>query len=259
MFRNIKEMLQFRALIWALVGRHLHTRYRGSIFGFLWSFLNPLCLIAVYSLVFRYYIRAGNVEHYTLFLFTGMLPWIWFSSGLLGATGSISGGGSLITKAMFPPHVLPTVEVITNLANFAFALPILIGLMFAHQVYPGISMLALPLVVLIEFIFLLGLALMFSALNVRFRDLQHILGNILTLWFFLTPILYPVSNIPEQFKFTMTINPLALFTEMYQGIFLENKFPDLQNILLTAALSLLIFWLGNSVFNRHREEFAELV
>ena len=129
MFRNVSELWKYRALIWALVGRHLRARYRGSILGFLWSFLNPLCLIAVYSLVFQYYIRFNDVQHYSLFMFAGMLPWIWFSSGLLEATGSISGGGSLVTKAMFPPHILPMVSVLTNLANFIFAIPLLFGFM----------------------------------------------------------------------------------------------------------------------------------
>ena len=101
MIRNIVEMWRYRVLIWALVCRHLNTRYRGSFLGFIWSFLNPLCIIAVYSLVFRYYVRLQSVEHYTLFLFAGLLPWIWFSGGLLEATSAISGGGSLITKAMF--------------------------------------------------------------------------------------------------------------------------------------------------------------
>jgi len=100
--RILSELWRFRALVWALVCRHLNARYRGSTLGFIWSFLNPMCLIAVYSLVFRYYVRFESVPHYTLFMFAGLLPWLWFSSGLLEAVGSISAGGSLITKAMFP-------------------------------------------------------------------------------------------------------------------------------------------------------------
>ena len=157
MKRIILELWRFRALIWALVWRHLQTRYRGSFFGFLWSFLNPLCLIAVYSLVFQYYIRFQSVEHYTLFLFTGLLPWIWFSSGLLEAIGSISAGGSLITKAMFPAHILPIVSVLTNLANFLFALPLLLAFMMFDGLSFTWNLLYLPFVIVLELLFLSGL------------------------------------------------------------------------------------------------------
>ena len=137
MGRTIYELWRYRALVAALVLRHLRARYRGSVLGFVWSFLNPLCLIAVYSLVFRYYIRFEDVEHYTLFLFTGLLPWIWFSSGLIEATSAISSGGSLITKAMFPAHILPIVAVITNLAHFMFAIPLLLVVMLWREYNQG--------------------------------------------------------------------------------------------------------------------------
>jgi len=259
MLRTIQELWKFRALVAALIGRHLNTRYRGSLLGFVWSFLNPLCLIAVYSLVFKYYIRFDSVENYTLFMFAGLLPWIWFSSGLLEATASISSGGSLITKAMFPAHILPVVSVLTNLCNFLFALPLLLGFMLITGVLPGSSMIALPVVIAVETLFLLGLSLTLSALNVHFRDVQHILGNVITLWFFLCPILYPIDNIPERFRFTMLLNPVAVFTQMYQQIFLENVFPDTTKLIIGFLVSLLMFFIGCRVFNRYRDEFAELI
>jgi lipopolysaccharide transport system permease protein len=259
MIRNISEMWRYRGLIWALVGRHLHARYRGSFLGFVWSFLNPLCLIAVYALVFKYYIRFESVENYTLFLFAGLLPWIWFSSGLLEATAAIASGGSLITKAMFPAHILPVVSVITSLINFLFAVPLLFAFMLYQGVMPGIGFFALPFVILIQMIFLLGLSLALAALNVHYRDIQHILGNLLTLWFFLCPILYPVSVVPEQFRFTLTLNPLALLTLMYQDIFVSSKVPSLSLMLSTALVSIIMFSLGNMIFNHYREDFAELV
>ncbi len=259
MKRNIIELWKYRALVRALVGRHLNARYRGSFLGFVWSFLNPLCLIAVYSLVFRYYMRAQNVEHYTLFLFAGLLPWIWFSTGLIEATASISAGGSLVTKAMFPPQILPVVSVLTNFCNFIFALPLLIGFMLLTGVMPGLSLVMLPVVMVVELVFLFGLSLALSALNVHFRDIQHILGNFVTLWFFLCPIVYPMENVPERIRFTLLFNPVALFTEMYQAIFLRGQFPDGQALLFTLAVALTSVLVGSMIFNRYREEFAELV
>jgi len=259
MIRNIQELWKFRALVWALVCRHLNARYRGSMLGFVWSFLNPLCLIAVYTLVFQYYIRFQDVNHYTLFLFAGMLPWIWFSSGLLEATGAISSGGSLITKAMFPAHILPVVSVLTNLANFLFAVPLLLGFMLLVGVPPTLSLLVLPFVILVELLFLLGLGLALSAINVHYRDVQHILGNLMTLLFFLCPIIYPVTNIPEKYRFTLILNPIALFTEMYQKIFVDGELPDLKKLAFCTAIALLSFLFGCLIFNRYREDFAELI
>lgn len=259
MVRNIVELWKFRALIWALVCRHLNARYRGSALGFVWSFLNPLCLIAVYSLVFRYYVRAAQVEHYSLFLFAGLLPWLWFSSGLLEATASISSGGSLITKAMFPPHILPTVSVLTHLANYLFAVPLLFGFMLFNGVSPTFALLALPLIVIIQLVFLLGLSLILSALNVHYRDIQHILGNLLTLVFFLCPIIYPASNVPEKLRFTLLLNPVALFTQMYQGAWLDGVLPHAAELVLVADISVIVFLVGCWIFNYYRESFAELV
>ncbi|MCC6933509.1 MAG: ABC transporter permease [Deltaproteobacteria bacterium] len=259
MFRNIVEMWRFRSLTWALVVRHLNTRYRGSFLGFIWSFLNPLCLIAVYSLVFRYYVRFGNVEHYTLFLFAGLLPWIWFSSGLLEATASISGGGSLITKAMFPAHILPLVSVLTNCFNFLFALPILIGYMLFCGESLTVALFYFPLIIFIELIFIVGLALALAAINVHYRDVQHILGNVLTFLFFLSPILYPVENVPAELKITLLVNPLAYFTQMYQAIFTQGVNPSGLYLGVSACCAGLSFVIGNMIFNHYREDFAELV
>lgn len=260
MFRNLSEMWKFRNLIIALVRKHLSARYRGSFLGFLWSFLNPLLLLAVYSFVFQYYMRFEGVENYSLFLFVGLLPWIWFSSGILEATSSISSGGNLITKAIFPAHVLPMVSVFTNLANFLLAMPVLLLFMLGTGVYPSFKLvLWFPVIVFIELIFLSGLSLMFSALNVRYRDIQHILANFLTLWFFLSPILYPVENVPEQFRFSLFFNPVAQFTLMYHAVFLEGAHPPMSALLNVSLSACLVFVLGNYIFNRCRDGFAELV
>lgn len=259
MFRYLQETWKFRALVSALVGRHLNARYRGSFFGFIWSFLNPLCLIAIYSLVFRYYIRFSQVDHYTLFLFAGLLPWIWFSTGLIEMTVSISSGGGLITKACFPPHVLPTVSALTNLANYIFALPLLVGYMLFEGVVPTWSFVVLPGIIALELIFLIGIGLALSALNVFFRDVQHLVGNFMTFWFFLCPIIYPADSVPDQLKFTLWLNPVALFTQVYHGIILEGLAPCWDVWVFLGAVSFASLLVGSLVFNRYREGFAELV
>lgn len=259
MSRVLKEIWKFRALIWALTSRHLKARYRGSFFGFLWSFLNPLFLIAVYSLVFKYYMRFPEQDNYTVFMFTGLLPWIWFSSGLSEGTSSISGGGSLITKAIFPPHVLPLVSIITNFAHFIFALPLLFIAMFISNLSIHATIIIAPIIMLIQFIFMFGLVMTLASLNVYYRDIQHILGNVITLWFFLCPIIYPVSSVPNELKYTIILNPMASIIQSYQQVILDGTLPNFNALGIIAAISLLCSYFGCLIFNKYRDQFAEAI
>lgn len=173
---RLDELYRYRSLVWNLVVRELKARYRGSMLGFLWSFLNPLLLISVYTLVFSVYLRF-NMENYVVHSMSGLIPWLWFSSSLLEASGSILAGGNLIKKILFPAEVLPLVVVMSNSVNFLLSLPILMLFVVLFKIPIGPSMLALPLVILIQFVFTLGLAFMFSSLCVHYRDIQHLLGN----------------------------------------------------------------------------------
>jgi len=230
------------------------------VLGFVWSFLNPLCLIAVYTLVFKNYIRFETDSSYPLFLLTGLLPWIWFNSGIIEATASISSGGNLITKAMFPPQILPTVSALTNLVNYLFALPVLLVFLLWNDKVPGLTIVFLPVLVLIQLVFILGLAYLFSALNVFYRDVQHVLGNLFSLLFFLTPVIYPLSTVPEKHQRLMLfLNPLSYLMEMYRGVVLDNRLPEAIPLLWVSFVALFVFFLGSIVFNRNRESFAEYV
>lgn len=257
MFRNLTELYRYRALIWALVGRHLATRYRGSILGFLWSFLNPLCLMLVYTVVFKYYMRSTVVEHYALFLFCGLLPWQWVASSAVEGTSSLVSSGHLITKSMFPAQILPVVSVITNLVHFILALPLLALFLFIGGVGLMPSLLALPLIMLFQTILLAGLTLASSALNVYFRDVQHLVANLLTVLFFLCPIVYPATAVPQQYRATIELNPLAVLTVSYQKLILEGVLPTSTEMITLVCWALLAWIVGNMVFNSYRESFAE--
>ena len=256
---TLRELHQYRGLIYALAQRHLAQRYRGSMLGFLWSIINPLCLMLVYVLVFHYYMRSNLVEHYPIFLFCGLLPWVWTSSALMEGTTSIVHSGHLITKSMFPAQLLPVVSVITTMVNFVLSLPVLFIFMLAAGVEMHATLAALPLLIVLQFLFLCGWTLMLSALNVLFRDVQHILGNLLTFLFFLCPIVYPAAIVPEQFRFTLLLNPFALLTQCYQQIILDGVLPSALNLGYLFAFTGLLLVLGNVVFSGHRESFAELL
>ncbi len=254
-----RQLIQFKSLIWALVTRHLAMRYRGSLLGFLWSFLNPLCLMLVYSLVFRYYARMPGISNYTVFLFTGLLPWLWISSALSEATSSIASSGHLITKSMFPAHILPLVPVITNFINYLLSLPLLFIFMWIDEIPFHSTLLFLPVLLAVQFLTLQGLGLLLGSLNVYFRDIQHILGNLLTFLFFLCPILYTPANVPDQFRFSIDLNPLAQFTISYHALILDGVFPSLYSIAVMLGFMALSLIAGYMVFDRHSESFAELL
>lgn len=253
----ISELWRSRALVDALVRRHVATRYRGSVFGFLWSFLNPLCLMAVYTLVFSHYMRVAGGANYSLMVFAGLLPWIWTTSALSEGTASLVSSGHLITKSLFPAHVLPFVSVVASMVHFVLALPILVLFMVAAGVPVTVTWLLLPLVVTLHAIFLLGAVLALSALNVFYRDVQHLLANFLTFIFFLCPVVYPRTNIPERARFWFELNPIALVTEFYQMILIEGIVPPIGQMAYFAATAGITLVLGIAVHQRHREQFAE--
>ena len=256
MISTFQELWRYRSLVLALVGRHLSMRYRGSVLGFLWSFLNPLCLMAVYTLVFKYYIRF-DVENYAIFLFCGLLPWLWNASSIIEGATSVVSSGHLITKSMFPAQILPTVAVITGMVHFLLSLPMLLIFMLIAGVDLPLTALFLPVLVAFQFFFLLGLALMLGALNVLFRDVQHLAGNLLTFLFFLCPILYPVTQVPEAYRFTMDYNPLAALTVSYQNILLEGHLPGIFPLVVLAVSLFASLAVGSFVFERYKESFAE--
>ena len=253
---HLQEVFRYRSLVNSLILRELKARYRGSVLGFLWTFLNPLLLLAVYALVFNVYFRI-QMEHYAGFMFTGLLPWIWFSSSLMEGTNAITSGGSLITKVLFPGQLLPLVKVGSNLMNFLLSLPILFVFLGFMGIFPGWALCWLPLLLLMHFAFIAGLVLGLATLNVFLRDIQHILANLLTLWFFLTPILYPLSQVPGPFKKFVLLNPAALFTLGYQDIFFYRRSPDPWHLIPSLILSIFMLGLGIVLFEHYKETLAE--
>src|SRR5437773_8115918 len=186
MFLSLANLVRYRGLIWSLVARELKARYRGSVLGFAWSFINPLLLLLIYSFVFTEIIpnETPNVKPYAVFIFCGILPWNWFATSLSDAAGSLIAGGNLIKKVLFPAEVLPFVSVLTNMVHFCLGLPILIVFLVVYRHLPNPSnLLWFPVAVLVQLLFTSALALIVSALAVHFRDVRDILANLLTLWF----------------------------------------------------------------------------
>ncbi len=253
-----RELYRFRVLVLTLVSRQLKARYRGSLMGFLWTILNPLLFMAVYAMVFRYFMRI-EVENYAVFLFSGIIAWTYFSQALGEGTNSILSGGTLITKSLFPPHVLPTVTVLSQLVNYLFSLPVLFAFMIAYGIPLQATVFWLPVILLIQTAFTWGFVLGLAALNVHFRDTQHVLGNILTLWFFLCPVIYPAKQIPEWLQIARYVNPIGLAIDTYHQILLYGTSPSATALAVMVGFAILSIIVGNRVLDHYRETFPELV
>ncbi len=265
MFHNLRQLVRYRALIQSLVTRELKARYRGSVLGFFWSFINPLLLLVVYSFVFTVVLPGTHppeIEPYALFLFCGILPWTWFSSSLTEAANSLMAGGNLIKKVLFPAEILPIVAVLSNMMHFFFGLPILLAfLIWFRPTISFVEVLWFPVVVAVQLLFTLGLSLLLAALTVHFRDIKDILSNLLTLWFFATPIIYPMHLAPGTIsKAVLNANPFSHFAVSYQEIlFYEGPFGHWKWLLAIFVASVPLFLLGYFLFDRLRDSFAEEV
>jgi lipopolysaccharide transport system permease protein len=253
-------LIRYRLLVQSLVSRELKARYRGSVLGFFWSFVNPLLLLLTYWLVFTYMlpgVRAQSVEPYFLFLFCGILPWTWFNSSVLESSGVLIAGGNLIKKVLFPAEILPVVTVFTNMVQFLLGLPILFAfLLWKGHLRP--SALLLPLPLLVQLVLTLGLALLVSALTVHFRDIANILGHLLHVWFFATPVLYAYPKTGRMHDL-LRLNPLTHLLFSYQQMLFDGHFDHWRGLGLTALIALATFWLGAFFFDRLRDTLAEEV
>ena len=264
MFRNLAHLIRYRGLIQSLVARELKARYRGSVLGFFWSFINPLLLLLVYTFVFKVVLPEAHpkeIEPYALFLFCGLLPWTWFSSSLLESANVLIAGGNLIKKVLFPAEVLPIVTVLANLVHFCFGLPILaIFLVYFRMPLSAGELAWFPVVVFTQLVLTLGFAFVFSALTVHFRDIKDLLANLLTLWFFSTPIIYPMFVAPGMAKQLLNLNPFTHLAVSYQEIlFYPGPFGHWRWLVALLVASAAWFLAGYWVFDRLRDSFAEEV
>lgn len=262
----IASLYKKRALVWVLVGRELKARYRGTVVGYFWSLLNPLLLLSVYTVVFTFVIpaRVASPAPYPLFLFAGLLPWVFFTGALLDAAVVLPDNGPLLKKVMVEPEVFPAVTVLSHAVHHLLALPVLlVGVVLASLIlghaFPW-TLFLLPVVVLLWLTTIFGLAMGVAALAVHFRDLKDLLHNLFTLWFFLTPIIYTADVVPTGVLRRLVLaNPMTPLVTAYRLLAVEGQLPTVATwgwCVLVALVSLL---LGCWVFGRLREGLAEAV
>lgn len=272
MLRAARRLFRHRSLLFTLVSRELKARYRGSALGFLWSLVNPLLMLLVYTFVFSTVFRPrdAHATPYALFLITGLFPWIWVSTSLLEATGALQANAGLIRKAAFPAELLPMVPVIANLIHLALALPVIlvafVGFRSLGYEVGSWSVVGMPLVVAVQLPFVAGVSLGLAALNAHFKDVKDILANLLTLLFFLSPVLYslrslePLADTPWAFlQGVVAANPVTPFISAYHDILFYGVWPSAGLWLTMATVSAVSWILGASLFERLSETLVEAV
>ena len=261
---ELATLYRHRQLIAALTARDLKARYRGSLLGYFWSLANPLLLLAVYTLVFTKFFPQQVVQPYPLFLFSGILPWTFFAAAILESTSSISSNAGLIKKVMFPAEALPLVVVLSHLVHFVLAIPILLAAIGVYalmgQFEFNATILLVPVLMLLQTMFVAGIAMTVSSASVLFRDLRDIVANLMQLGFFVTPIIYLIDNIQSRaLRAILRVNPMTPFVVAYQDIFFFGRFPNLSDSVLIVAYAFGSLMLGFFVFERLRDTLAEAI
>lgn len=255
---NPEKYIYYRDLIRVLVSKELKLRYKNTILGYAWSVLHPLAFALVYFFVFKIVMRI-QMENYALFIITGLFPWQWFNNSVNASNFFFLGNSSLIKKVKFPRSFLVLTGVLNDLIHFVATIPVIVIFMLMYRKYPsGQWFYQLPLLVLVQFGFTYGVSLFVATCNLFFRDLERITNIFTMLWFFLTPIIFPIEMIPERYRWFLIFNPMASLIASWRKVFLEGTLPwDL----LTAAscFTVLAFIFGSRVYKKLEWRFAEIV
>jgi ABC-2 type transport system permease protein len=257
MFNQISEIWSFKNMIFELTHRELRGKYKGSLLGFLWTYVNPLCQIIVYAFVFSQIFRSG-IEVFYIYLIVSMFPWNFFTGGVIQGLGSIRYQGDLVKKVYFPRQILPLVSVTVNLVNMIISFFIIYAIILVSGW--GIDWNLQPwliIVIFIEFVFTLGLALALSAVEVYFRDIEHITSVVMMIWMYATPMFYSLDSIPEKFQMVFYMNPMLYIIGMYQQVLYYKIAPSPEYIAKGAIAALISFVIGWIIFKLLEKRFAE--
>ncbi len=259
MIFSFSELFTYKELMKNLVYRDLKIKYKESILGIIWSLLNPLLMLIIYTLAFQFIIRL-NVNNFPLFFIIALLPWNFLVASMSMTVSSIVDNSPLIQKVYFPREVIVLSIVISNLIQYIITLIILVPALLYFKVPVSEKLIMMPLLIVLQTLFISGLCYIFSVLYVFFRDMKHIVDVIIIVWFWLTPIVYPlemVQNRPEIMPVYM-LNPMAVFISSFRNILMYDSWPTLNMVLRLVVSSLVMFFAGRYFFLKYENRFSEL-
>ena len=251
-----KDLYNDRELLKTNIKKDIRGKYKGSWLGIMWTFLNPLLMLAVYAFVFPYILRV-NVENYTIFMIVALIPWNFFTTAIQTGTGCVVANGNILKKVYFPREIIPISVTTSQLVNFLITCIIMFAFILFSGVGFSIHILLLPLLILIQFILTLAFNFVLSALTVYAHDIDHFVSVILTLGFYATPIVYLSSMLPEQFQWAMYVNPMAVLVESYRSILYYHQMPNFNILGIWIVLSAIFLVLGYAIFKKLEKSFVE--
>ncbi len=254
---TIKEIYAYREMIFSLVRRDLKGRYKGSVLGFLWTFINPLLQLGVYTMVFSIIMRNG-IEDYYLFLFVALIPWIFFSTCLSAGSRCIWIQQDMVKKIYFPREVLPIAFVTSQFVNMLLSFIIVFAaLIMGGKILNFHAILFLPLIMIIEYIEALSMTMLFSAITVYLRDVEYILGIVAMAWQFLSPIMYSTGQIPTKMLWVFNLNPMCPVITAYRDILYYGVMPKLNTLVQALFFGVVVLVIGVVTFGHLKKHFAE--
>lgn len=254
--RIIKELYDYREMLSNLVRKDLKVRYKGSVLGFLWTFLNPLLQLIVYTIVFSTIMRT-NIDKFYIYLFIGLIPWLFFATCIQAGSTSILMNKDLIKKIYFPRIILPISTVNSAFMNMFYSMIVVLLTILVSGIGFSKYILLLPLAMIMQYILVLGMTFIFSALNVYFRDLEYILNIIVMMWFYLTPIVYEIEMIPEKYRLWFYLNPMTGIINFYRNILYYKRMPSFNAFGGILIYGIIMIVIGYFVFEKLQKNFAE--
>lgn len=258
MIERIKELFTYKELIINLTVKELKLKYRNSALGFIWSFLNPLLMLVVYTFAFSFIlkVRIPNTN-FTVYLLAGLLPWTFFQGAVQASTDSIVANANLIKKVYFPREILPLTIIFSNFVNFLITLLVLFGAVAVFKVKLGFSLIMLPVSLFLLLLFVIGISLILSSLNVLFRDISHLVEVAFMAWFYVTPVIYSLTMIPAKYRIILMLNPMTLIIECIRGSMVYDTWPKISYLLCILLIDFVLLIIGYKVFTKLEKRFAE--
>ena len=251
-----QKIYNYRELLKTNVKKEIRGRYKNSILGVMWSFLNPLLQLAVYAIIFGA-LLAGGDPTYHIYICVALIPWTYFTTAITQSAFTVIGNGDIIKKVYFPREILPISVVTSGAVNFVISTIIILAFVLAAGLGLTKYILLYPLILLIQYILLLGISFIVSSVTVYFRDLEHIIGVVLMAAFYGTPIVYKLEQLPSSLQILMQLNPMTHLINAYRDIFYYQQMPNIKALMILLAGSLLLTVIGYFIFKRLQKGFAE--
>ena len=261
---NAATLGYYRDLLFVLVAKEFKVRYKSTFLGYVWSILNPLAFAAVYFFVFKHLVSRGGqagaeIKNYALYLILGLFPWQWFANSVNSSNSFFLSNDSLIKKVRFPRAFLVLAGVLNDLIHFAVSIPVMVAFMLYYREYPSVTWLwYIPFLVGVQLLFTYSVALFIATCNLFFRDLDRLTAIFTLMWFFLTPVIYPIEIISERYPWGLFVNPMASLIVCWRSVFLEGRLP-LNYAGSALAFSVVAYLIAQSVYRSLQWRFAEVV